>query len=211
MISVVAVAFAAATTFAIGYAAHQRYGSMRFALFAAQRELQHPQAKTQTGNVSVADGASQQFTLRNGKLSVTQGGSIIWQTPGGWWADDFVIADAANTGHDYLVLSVWKQGSFGPYRPFWIAKNDNLIHNHLFVFRLLTLNGVQSMQPVWQSSDLPVPNCSIDFQKLGGSNLYSLVVTEGVYQKDPASAKTCSNPKPDVWQWDQFGFSKTND
>jgi hypothetical protein len=49
--------------------------------------------------------------------------------------DYFFIGDATNNGKSELSLSVWKEGSFYPYKPFWVEEEDTCIKNHLFIFQ----------------------------------------------------------------------------
>lgn len=142
---------------------------------------------------------AKQYDLRNGRLVVTDSGRIIWQSPFAWWVDDVQVADANNDGVVDVVMSVWKQGNFAKFKPFWVKTNDQRIRNHLFILDLK--HG--TMQPVWESSNLERPNCSIAIKPVGGDSGTSLVVTEGDYADWPA----CIPRYDAVWQWNGWGFT----
>jgi hypothetical protein len=107
--------------------------------------------------------ARETYSLRNGRLTVTdQEDRLLWQSPEEWWIDDFFLGDITNDGRQNLCLSVWKEGSYGPYRPFWVEANDSLVRNHLFLYQMEATEENTSEKPslkaVWQSSHLARPN-----------------------------------------------------
>ncbi|TEB10784.1 CapA family protein [Pelotomaculum propionicicum] len=143
------------------------------------------------------DGACEDFALRDGKLMVAAGTQTVWQSPDEWWVDDFFLGDANNDGVPELNLLIWKSGSYGHHKPFWVTQEDMNIKNHLFIFKLA--GGV--IKPVWQSSNLDRPNYEAALADLDGDGKNELVVTEGDYA-DPGRRE------PAVWKWNGWGFSK---
>lgn len=143
------------------------------------------------------DGACEDYTLRDGKLRVAAASQTIWESPDEWWVSDFFLGDADNDSILELNLLVWKSGSFGPYKPFWITREDMSIKNHLFIFKL----AGGAFKPVWQSSNLDRPNYHADLADLNGDGKNELIVTEGDYA-DPGVREA------GVWQWNGWGFSK---
>lgn len=143
------------------------------------------------------DGTPEDYSLRDGKLEVAKGSQIIWHSQDDWWVDDFFLGDANNDGVSELSLLVWKSGSFGPHKPFWITQEDMSVKNHLFIFKLA--GGV--IKPVWQSSNLDRPNYEAALTDLDGDGENELMVTEGDYA-DPGKREAC------IWKWNGWGFSK---
>lgn len=143
------------------------------------------------------DGNLEVYSLQDGKLKVADSSRLIWQSQDDWWVDDFFLGDADNDGIPELNLMVWKSGSFGPHKPFWITEEDLSVKNHLFIFKLV--DG--TFKPVWQSSNLDRPNYEADLVDLDGDGANELVVVEGDYN-DPGMREAA------VWRWNGWGFSK---
>ncbi len=146
-----------------------------------------------------SDGSLEEFMLENGRITVRAGTNFIWQSPTDWWVDYFFLGDANNDGKPDLNLLVWKKGSFGPHRPFWLKEEDTGIKNHLFIFKLVAGN----IKPVWQSSNLDRPNYRAALIDLNDDGENELVVTEGSYT-DPAKRAVT------LWKWNGWGFSRIN-
>ena len=160
-----------------------------------QRSLQEcRQVKSLTFDLD-RDGVEENYSLRDGRVTVTIGKGVIWQTTEAWWVDDFFLNDANNDGTSDLSLLVWKSGSFGTQKPFWIKSEDRSIKNHLFVFKLK--NG--TFKPVWQSSNLDRPVLAADITDLDGDGKQELVAVEGSYT-DPTVRQVT------VWRWKGWGF-----
>lgn len=143
------------------------------------------------------DGISEEYALLDGKITVREDDSIIWQSPEDWWVDYFFIGDINNDGVSELNLSVWRKGSFGPYRPFWVEEEDTSIKNHLFIFKL----EKSTFKPVWQSSNLDHPNYRGALVDLNDDGENELLVTQGCYS-DPRTRGVT------LWKWNGWGFSR---
>ncbi|WP_449241277.1 CapA family protein [Desulfoscipio gibsoniae] len=143
------------------------------------------------------DGIQEEFILKNGSITVQAGSHIIWQSPADWWVDYFFPGDVNNDGKPEFNLLVWKEGSFGTQKPFWLEEEDTGIKNHLFIFKL----EAGSVKPVWQSSNLDCPNYRAALIDLDDDGENELVVTEGSYT-DPAQRQVT------LWKWNGWGFSR---
>lgn len=143
------------------------------------------------------DGKPEEYILKDGYLTIKEGTNIVWQSPADWWVDCFFIGDATNSGNSELNLSVWKEGSFGPFKPFWIEEEDTSVKNHLFIFKFEN----NKFKPVWQSSNLDCPIRHAALIDLNGDGETELVVKEGIYT-DPQRCKIT------LWKWNGWGFSK---
>ena len=144
------------------------------------------------------DGLAEKYTLRDGLLTVEAGSRMIWQSPRDWWVDYFFLGDANNDGTPELNLLVWKEGSFGAQKPFWLEEEvDTGVKNHLFSFKLEEGN----LKPMWHSSNLDRPNYRAALIDLNGDGENELVALEGCYN-DPGKQKIT------VWKWNGWGFSR---
>ncbi|NLW06504.1 MAG: VCBS repeat-containing protein [Clostridia bacterium] len=142
------------------------------------------------------DGLAEKYALEQGRLVVSGAAGLIWQTPQEWWVEDFALGDASNDGRPDLNLSVWKEGSFGPYRPFWVAEEDRSVKNHLFIFNLV--GG--SFKPLWQSSNLARPNYRIALADIEGDGNSELLALEGHYASPWLR-------QVNLWRWNGWGFT----
>ncbi|MDF9409630.1 CapA family protein [Pelotomaculum isophthalicicum JI] len=143
------------------------------------------------------DGINEDYYLQDGELKVISDSLTIWQSPDNWWVDDFFLGDSNNDGISELNLLVWKSGSFGAHKPFWISQNDNSVKNHLFIFKL----AGSSFKPVWQSSNLDRPNYETILEDLDGDGDNELIVTEGNYT-NPGEREVS------IWRWNGWGVSR---
>ncbi|MGI5823795.1 MAG: hypothetical protein ACOX6Z_07620 [Dethiobacteria bacterium] len=145
------------------------------------------------------DGVLEKYILQKGILTVYVDSRLLWQSPAHWWVDYFFFGDVNDDGLPELNLSVWKEGSFGPRKPFWLQTEDSSVKNHLFIYKL----AGECFKPVWQSSNLDCPNywaALVNFGSDGGNQLAAL---EGRYD-NPLIRKTT------FWQWNGWGFSRTD-
>jgi len=150
-------------------------------------------------NIDVdGNGLDENYLLTNGQIVVSEGGETIWQSEADWWVDDFALADSTGNGSLYLNLSVWKAGNYGPSQPFWVKDNDPAVKNHFFVFGFR--DG--SIQPIWQSSSLAMPNCQFQLADVDRNGQQELVVLEGEYRDD----WNCQANYLAVWRWKEWGF-----
>ena len=143
------------------------------------------------------DSSPEEFKLKNGRITVQSDDRVLWHSPADWWVDYFFLGDANNDGLTELNLLVWKAGSFGPHRPFWLEEEDTSVKNHLFIFKLEA--GV--IKPVWQSSNLDYPTYRAVLVDLNDDGDNELLVTEGSYTDHARKAVT-------LWQWNGWGFTR---
>jgi hypothetical protein len=142
------------------------------------------------------DGLPEKYLLNNGRITVLVGTHAIWRSPEDWWVDYFFLGDINNDGILELNLLVWKEGSFGPFKPFWVEE-DTSVKNHLFIYRLEKDN----FKPVWQSSNLARPNYWATLTDLNHDGENELIVIEGSYT-DPGVRNVT------IWKWNGWGFSR---
>lgn len=144
------------------------------------------------------DGQEESFWLDGGVMTVARGPDLIWRSPPEWRVTSFVLAESMHDGQTKLNLSVWKPGSYGPSKPFWLEEEDESVKNHLFIMRLVE----GQVKPAWQSSNLPKPICSFDFEDIDLDGRLELVVQEGDYE----GAFECQPKRIKYMQWKMWNF-----
>lgn len=152
------------------------------------------------------DGITEEYSLVDHCLTVREGEEELWQSPRDWRVDYFVLGDVNNDGMINMVMTLWKKGSFGSVKPFWLTGEDADYKNHLFVYRLKN----KTMKQVWCSSDLDRPIVSLTIRDWDGDGLNELVVEEGQYRKidgEHYTLDTNAQVRTTVWRWDEWGLS----
>lgn len=152
------------------------------------------------------DGIIEDYSLVDHCLTVRVGEEVLWRSPRDWRVDNVVLGDADNDGKINMVLTLWKKGSFGSVKPFWVTSEDAGYKDHLFVYCLKN----KVMKQVWCSSDLDHPIISLTIRDWDGDGLNELVVEEGQYRKMNAEQytfDTTAQVRTTVWRWDEWGFS----
>jgi len=145
------------------------------------------------------DSVSEDYNLKNGRLTITENEKMVWQSPSDWWIDDFILADSNNDGILDINLSLWKSGSFGTSKPFWLKKNDMSVKNHFFVLDFVN----NTVRQIWSSSNLSEPNCEFKIADVDNDKKNDLIVIEGDYSQKPE----CKGNYVAVWKWNDWGFS----
>lgn len=97
-----------------------------------------------------SDGSTEKLVLKDRRMSVLQNGREIWTTDKGWETADFLIGDIDGNGRTELLLLVWKRGSYGSSRPFWVEEDERGYSQHIFIYRWK--DG--DLRPLWMSSRL---------------------------------------------------------
>lgn len=83
-------------------------------------------------------------------VRVSVAGVEVFASPDEWRVFDAHVCDLDGDGADELVFLVWKQGSYGPYRPFWESGADDAWSQHVFVYGM----RAGEIAPIWMSSAL---------------------------------------------------------
>ncbi|MBQ9199753.1 MAG: hypothetical protein IJ141_06190 [Lachnospiraceae bacterium] len=130
------------------------------------------------------------FSLKRKRLKITNAESkeLIYKTPKEWLVSDFFVTDIDSDGTDDVIMMVWKQGSFGKYKPFWHDEKDNKWTQHIFIFEW-NKEREDRLKPMWMSSGL-------------GIKVHKVYVDEKsrVHFTDDAGEET-------VWQWINWGLT----
>ncbi len=151
------------------------------------------------------DGLEEVYRLVNHILTVKEDGQVLWVSPEDYSIDSFVLGDVDNDKEMNLVVSLWKTGSFGEMKPFWLSGEDLEYKNHLFVYRL---EG-NRLEQVWCSSNLDRPTLSFSIEDINEDGLSELVVEEGKYKELSPERFAIDSMAPSqttVWLWNEWGF-----
>lgn len=145
------------------------------------------------------NGIKEEYALSMGKLIVKEGEKFLWESPGDWWIDDFEVADITGNGRKELNLSVWKSGSFGSSKPFWVEKDDPSVRNHFFVHEV----NEDNVRQIWGSSNLPLMNHRFKIADIDNDGINDLVVIERNYPDVGSDEERFVA----VWKWNGWGFT----
>ena len=131
------------------------------------------------------DGKQEELHLANGQAEVRDSIGLHCTTPQEWTVADAFSYDFDGDGASEIALVVWKQGSYGTSRPFWVERDTTNMTQHLFVMRY----GNDSLEPMWMSSALDDAVQSVWIDDLGFLHLAD------------------SGGKELVGQWESWGFT----
>lgn len=99
------------------------------------------------------DGTPETITLRRKTLTVTDAaGGALWETERGWLAQDVLAGDIDGDGTPELLALVWKRGSYGYARPFWVERDETGFSQHIFIYRWDAAE--ERFRPLWMASAL---------------------------------------------------------
>lgn len=129
------------------------------------------------------DGADERLLVRGRRLVVADGDSSC-ETAWDWHVSDAFAIDVDRDGSLEIVMLVWKRGSYGPSKPFWVKNDEIGFSQHVFIYRY----RAGELQPVWMSSKLgfDVAGCWLD----GDAQLH-LIEPDG---------------RQSVWAWGTWGL-----
>ena len=99
------------------------------------------------------NGIVEYYSLNKHQIKISEDRKIIWQSPKTWQVEQIVVGDVTNDGQQELVFLLWKEGSYGASKPFWMKTEDTAWSNHLYVYSLVG----DHIKPVWCSSALRKP------------------------------------------------------
>ncbi|MDO4540721.1 MAG: hypothetical protein Q4B48_06460 [Syntrophomonadaceae bacterium] len=141
------------------------------------------------------DGREEKYELKNLGFMVTEPGDaasdFAFSTPPSWKVTDYLTGDIDRDGVEELLLLVWKQGSFGEHRPFWIEEDDPAYSQHLFIYKW----EQGRLQPIWMSSAL----------------YPQIAAWEPVARPDGSIALLLTAPEGEVgeeWVWGNWGIER---
>jgi hypothetical protein len=146
------------------------------------------------------DGINEKVELKNNVVNIFSGDEKIFKTDDDWKVEELIIGDFNNDGNNDLGLYLWKTGSYGTSKPFWVKEDDESYRQHLFLYDWDVKQN--KIAPLWHSSNLTYINTKTILDDIDGDNKNELIVLEKPYENLPGQyAKNIA-----VWRWDEWGF-----
>ncbi len=96
------------------------------------------------------DGTEETFLLKNRRFYVKRGDETLYSSPLLWRVSNLFVEDIDNDGFSEMILIVWKHGSYGPHKPFWVKRDTIRFSQHVFIYRFR--DG--KVSSAWMSSDI---------------------------------------------------------
>lgn len=124
--------------------------------------------------------------LLNRQVKLYRNDTKVWETNWDWSVQNACHADLDGDGTEELLLLVWKRGSYGDHRPFWVKHNDHDLKQHIFIYRA-DKSRDSGIRAIWMSSALPYMK-SIQTDVKGDV----LVADE--------------TGRVNIWRWENFGL-----
>lgn len=160
-------------------------------------------SRTMYGDID-ENGAREEYVLQSQQLQVFENSRLLWQTPGEWQVKQVRLADADNNKQTELLLVIWKKGSFGKSKPFWVKGPDDKYTCHLFLYRLRS----GRMKEVWCSSALQYPIIDLDVKDTDADGLNELNVREGPETGFAYPLRQFFLRRDSKWIWKDWGFAR---
>ena len=130
------------------------------------------------------DGAIETLEVRMRKAFIEEFGETTYVAPDNWHVFDAAAGDINRDNIPEVVLLVWKQGSYGEARPFWIEHDTAAFSQHVFVFQYRD----KQLVPLWMSSDL---GFEVTHARLDANGLLELTSPDGTIS---------------TWEWQSWGL-----
>ena len=111
----------------------------------------------------------------------------VWRSKDDMAIQSVIIKDIDRDGMEELIMLVWKHGSYGEHRPFWVKNNDIALKQHIFIYKYDRSREMR-LRPVWMSSQLEYEVLSI-----ASGEADTLIVTD-------------RQNRSRVWRWEGFGL-----
>ena len=145
------------------------------------------------------DGVGETVTITSGRASLRRAGEVVWQSDASWLVTHALFADSNHDGRIELNIVLWKHGTYGPDKPFFVKDNDNNWGCHLFLYAW----RAKALRCIWGSSAIDFPICEMAFADLRGDGKPDLIVLESRAGSDEHVPPTHLA----VWRWNGWGFT----
>ncbi len=132
------------------------------------------------------DGQTEQLILKDRSLTVSGPDGLLFETPRQWKVSDLLTGDINHDGAEELLLLVWKRGSYGADRPFWVEQDEPGFSQHIFIFRQANSGKITSL---WMSSRM------------------GLSVTDWYLDTDGRIHLTALDGSETIWAWESWGLT----
>ena len=163
-------------------------------------EASCPPAPCSTSRADLdGDGVDETVRIVSGRAMLYRNGGAVWRSPRSWLVTQALFADSNHDGRIELNIVLWKHGTYGPDRPFFVKKPDKKWGCHIFLYAW----RAKVLRCIWGASTIDFPICEAAFADLRGDGKPDLVVLESLRGSDehaPASYVA-------VWRWNGWGFT----
>lgn len=110
-----------------------------------------------------ADGIEERLSITDGTLHIESTvGELLYTSPREWSVCGLAVGDIDSDGQTEIVLLLWKNGSFGPSKPFWVEDSPDR-SQHIFAYRWVD----KRLAPLWMSSELGTEVTSLFLDEQG--------------------------------------------
>lgn len=138
----------------------------------------------QEGRETFGDG---EIRYGNREATLLYEGGMVWHSAWNVNVQQCLVSDIDGDGQDELLMLVWKRGSYGPKKPFWVEKNDNNLAQHIFIYKWEP-RKTNKLRAIWMSSAV---SDSMESMYAGSRGEIYIQDTDG-------STK--------AWYWENFGL-----
>lgn len=138
----------------------------------------------QEGNIKFGEG---RVAFKNRAASIYYEDGEVWHSPYNINVQQCMVSDIDGDGGDELIMLVWKRGSYGPKKPFYVKKNDNEIAQHIFIYKWEPSRNYK-LRAIWMSSAI---SDSINSISGGDDGLIYITDNDGTVN---------------AWYWKHFGL-----
>ncbi|MCR5006416.1 MAG: hypothetical protein K6A77_11005 [Clostridiales bacterium] len=134
------------------------------------------------------DGEPIHVTLKKRCLTISDPqGKQLWTAPDDWKVSQVWIRDIDHDELDEVVFLLWKKGSFGDHKPFWIEENDENWSQHIFIYDW-DHERKDRLKPLWMSSAMGIQAAKVQMDEQD-----RLLITT------PEGKRT-------TWYWESWGL-----
>jgi len=118
--------------------------------------------------------------------------TVLWSSERDWFVQNVVIKDLDQDGVEEIIMLVWKHGSYGKHRPFWVEKNDIRLKQHIFIYSNSPSKKTRLFAR-WMSSEL-----GFEVESIASGQGDGLIVT-------------VRSERSMLWKWHGFGIKPISD
>lgn len=137
------------------------------------------------------------YVLNNKQVEVFINGKSVWVSDEKFIVQDMLIGDVdgekkatgdasvRNLSKDELILLLWKEGRYGPHKPFWVKQDEKQYSQHIFLYNIKQ----KTLAPKWGSSYMGEVANEMKF------------INNTLFLTHKDQSET-------AWKWISFGFEK---
>ncbi len=148
-------------------------------------------------------GTAETLDLGARRLTITdEAAGVTYESPEDWQVSDVLVADLNLDGKPEVISLVWKRGSYGSVRPFWVTEDDDTLSQHLFIHQWV--DG--GLKPLWMSSKMPVEAVAVELTALTAGSGTDDLQGAGSSIDRPALRILDTKNRQTTWAWLSWGL-----